>query len=391
MSRPRAEWVLPASMLLGTFAWSFVYVSLPFHIQKMSSLDPAATLRWTGWILGVSPLITVLTAPISGRLGEHIDPKRGFIAVQAFQGLGFLGMAAARTLPEMLAARMLLGLMGAVSTFAFIMVGRSGGDVRRQVSYIQSGMTLGQVLGPAAGALVAARVGFRLSFVLGAVMLWACSALVSWGVPPGQPRDPKAAPARPTSVRELATVSLVVLAGSTQIFFLTSILPQILPPLGVATESTLEVGGVLIFATGVAASLGAMAAPRLAELLGDRQAVRWFLLGSSLFLATLAIAGNVWAFGALRFLQVLCIAPVFPLAVAAIAQRASGGAIGFVNSSRIGAAFIGPVLATTLLSSLPPAAVYLVLAALGLAVVPLVARLDRRPRFRDDRGGDVTP
>jgi len=37
--------------------------------------------------------------------------------------------------------------MGAVSTFAFIMVGRSGGDVRRQVSYIQSGMTLGQVLG----------------------------------------------------------------------------------------------------------------------------------------------------------------------------------------------------------------------------------------------------
>jgi DHA1 family multidrug resistance protein-like MFS transporter len=390
VSRPRAEWVLPASMLLGTFAWSFVYVSLPFHIQKMSSLDPAATLRWTGWILGISPLITVLTAPISGRLGEHIDPKRGFIAVQAFQGLGFLGMAVARTLPEMLVARMLLGLMGAVSTFAFIMVGRSGGDVRRQVSYIQSGMTLGQVLGPAAGALVAARVGFRLSFVLGAVMLWACSALVSWGGPPGQPRDPRAAPARPTSVRELATVSLVVLAGSTQIFFLTSILPQILPPLGVAADSTLEVGGVLIFATGVAASLGAMAAPRLAELLGDRQAVRWFLLGSSLFLATLAIAGNVWAFGALRFLQVLCIAPVFPLAVAAIAQRASGGAIGFVNSSRIGAAFIGPVLATTLLSSLPPAAVYLVLAALGLAVVPLVARLDRRPRFRDDPGGGVT-
>ena len=121
--RTRAEWVLPASMLIGTFAWSFIYVSLPFHIQKMSTLDPAATLRWTGWILGISPLITVITAPISGRLGEHIDPKRGFIAVQAFQGLGFLGMALARTLPEMLVARVLLGLMGAVSTFAFIMVG----------------------------------------------------------------------------------------------------------------------------------------------------------------------------------------------------------------------------------------------------------------------------
>jgi DHA1 family multidrug resistance protein-like MFS transporter len=384
--RSRADWVLPTSMLLGTFAWSFIYVSLPFHIQKMSTLDPAATLRWTGWILGVSPLITVVTAPISGRLGEHVDPKRGFIAVQAFQGVGFLGMALARTLPEMLIARMLLGLMGAVSTFAFIMVGRSGGDVRRQVSHIQSGMTLGQVLGPAAGAVVAARIGFRLSFVLGAGMLWACSALVAWGVPRGNPRDTRTGGPRQMSLRELVTVCLVVLAGSTQVFFLAAILPQILPPLGVAAASTLEVGGFLLLLTGLAAALGAMAAPRLAELVGDRRAVLWFLLGSSVLLAALGAMGNVWTFGALRFLQVLCIAPVFPLAVAAIAQRASGEAIGFVNSARIGAAFVGPVAATTLLSSMPPAAVYLVLAALGVSVVPLVARLDRRSRMRSDRG-----
>lgn len=387
--RSRADWVLPTSMLLGTFAWSFIYVSLPFHIQKMSTLDPAATLRWTGWILGISPLITVVTAPISGRLGEHVDPKRGFIAVQAFQGVGFLGMALARTLPEMLIARMLLGLMGAVSTFAFIMVGRSGGDVRRQVSHIQSGMTLGQVLGPAAGAVVAARIGFRLSFVLGAGMLWACSALVAWGVPRGNPRDTRTGGPRQMSLRELVTVCLVVLAGSTQIFFLAAILPQILPPLGVAAASTLEVGGFLLLLTGLAAALGAMAAPRLAELVGDRRAVLWFLLGSSLLLAALGAMGNVWTFGALRFLQVLCIAPVFPLAVAAIAQRASGEAIGFVNSARIGAAFVGPVAATTLLSSMPPAAVYLVLAALGVSVVPLVARLDRRSRMRSDRGGGL--
>ncbi len=380
MGLPARTWVLPASMLLGTFAWSFVYVSLPFHIQKMSTLDAAATLRWTGWILGISPLITVITAPISGRIGERIDPKRGFVAVQAFQGLGFLGMALARTLPEMLVARVLLGLMGAVSTFAFIMVGRSGGDVRRQVSYIQSGMTLGQVLGPALGAVVAARLGFRLSFILGGVMLWACSALVAWGVPPGKPRDAKASGDRRTSPRELVTVCLVVLTGSTQIFFLAAILPQILPPLGVSGDSTLEVSGFLLLITGLAAALGAMAAPRLAEVVGDRRALIWFLLGSSVLVAALGVAGNVWSFGVLRFLQVLCIAPVFPLSVAAIAQRASGEAIGFVNSARIGAAFIGPVVATTLLSSMPPAAVYLVLAGMGLSVIPLVARLNRRAR-----------
>src|SRR5260370_7450218 len=101
-ARARAEWVLPASMLIGTFAWSFIYVSLPFHIQKMSTLDPAATLRWTGWILGVSPLITVITAPISGRLGEHIDPKRAFIPVPAFHRLPFPAMPLAPPLPQTL-------------------------------------------------------------------------------------------------------------------------------------------------------------------------------------------------------------------------------------------------------------------------------------------------
>ena len=54
--------------------------------------------------------------------------------------------------------------------------------------------------------------------------------------------------------------------------------------------------------------------------------------------------------------------------------------------TRIGAAFIGPVVATTLLSSMRPAAVYLVLAGLGLAMVPLVARLGRRSRPREDPG-----
>jgi hypothetical protein len=60
--------------------------------------------------------------------------------------------------------------------------------------------------------------------------------------------------------------------------------------------------------------------------------------------------------------------------VAGLAPRASGEAIGFVNSARIGAAFLGPVIATTLLAWGPPALVYLALAAAGLAVIPVLRR-----------------
>ena len=362
-------------MFVGSFAWSFVFVSLPFYIQRISTLDEASTLRWTGWILGVSSLVTVVTAPLSGRLAGRGDPKAFYMLVQLLQGVGFLLMALARTLPHMLGARVLLGLMGASSTFAFIMAGRrAGGDVRRDVSAIQSGMTLGQVLGPPLGAIFASRIGFQESFILGGVLLWGCCVLVGLGVPEGGGRAAAETRAGRTSIPEVATVCLLVLVASTQIFFLTAILPQVLPPLGVEPADTLEMGGLVIFVTGLAAAVGSVIAPRLGELVGDRRAIVWFLGASSLLLAAQAVAPELWSFGVLRFLQVLCIAPIFPLSVAAIAQRSSGTAIGFVNSSRIGAAFLGPVVATTLLTVAPVWAVYVTLGLVGLAVVPVLLR-----------------
>jgi MFS transporter, DHA1 family, multidrug resistance protein len=374
----RARWTIPLAMFVGSFAWSFVFVSLPFYIHRISTLDEMSTIRWTGWILGISSLITVATAPLSGRLAGRGDPKGFYMLVQLLQGAGFFLMAMARTLPQMLGARVLLGLMGASSTFAFIMAGRrQGGDVRRDISAIQSGMTLGQVLGPPVGAFSAARMGFTESFLLGGTLLWGCCVLVGFGVPGGA--APAAAETRKgtTSIFEVATVCLLVLAASTQIFFLTAILPQVLPPLGVAPADTLETGGLVIFVTGLAAAVGSLIAPRLGELVGDLRAIVWFLALSSLFLAALALAPGVWSFGTLRFLQVLCIAPIFPLSVAAIAQRSSGTAIGFVNSSRIGAAFLGPVLATSVLTMAPVWTVYVLLAGFGLAVVPLLRRAFR--------------
>ena len=359
-------------MSLSTFAWSFVHVSLPFYIQRVSPLDDPSTLRWTGWIVGITSIVTVVTAPAWGKAATQWSPKTLYIWVELLQGAGFFVMAMARTLTELFLARAVLGVMGAASTFAFILAGRAGGDVRRQVSIIQSSMTVAQVVGPLAGAVTATRIGFHQSFLVGGFLLWGCAFLVWRRVVDHQGAPAAAGRSRPASVQELASVCLIVLAGSCQIFFLPAILPQLLPLLGVSPDRTLEVGGVIIFLSGAAAALGSMAAPHLAELMGDRRAVVWFLAGSSLLLLSLSLASGAWSLGALRFLQVLCIAPVFPLSVAGIIHRASGQAIGVLNSARIAAGFIGPVLATTLLATGPPSLVYLVMAATGLGALPLV-------------------
>lgn len=373
---------LTTAMFVGTVAWQFVYVSLPFHIQAISPYDPASTLRWTGWILGISSLVTVVTAPFWGRWAERGDPKTLYVVVEMLQGAAFVGMALARTLPELFVVRAVLGLFGAASTFAFVIAGRSSStsDVRRQVAAAQSAMTIGQVLGPLAGALVAARLGFRPSFAVGAAMLVACGLLVRWGVPASPPRAAARDGRRRASAREVAIAFTIILGGSAQVFFLPAILPHVMRDLGVAAEDTLTMSGIVISASGIAAALGSLAAPRLAEVTTERRLVMTLLAGSATMLLAFALAGSVWTYGTLRFLQVLFIAPVFPIIVARIAQHASGEAIGMVNSARIAAAFVGPVIATSMLSHAAAPAVYVVLATMTLVCVPLVGIRTRRPR-----------
>ena len=378
----RGEYILPLAMFFGSFSWSFVYVSLPFHIQKISPFDEVSTLRWTGWILGISPLATVVTAPFLGRLGNRGNPKTAFEVIQYLQGAAFFAMAMARTLPEIFVSRLVVGLMGAASTFAFISAGRSDdpGEVRRQVATMQSAMTVGGVIGPLCGAIAAARLGFRASFVAGGLVLLGCGALVRWGVPSGEARASGPTSMPPRQWRETILVSLLVLGGSTQIFFLTSILPQTMTALGVANEQTLEIGGIIIFASGAAAALGSVLAPRLAELLPERRLVASLFVGASLSVAALAVAPGVWTYGVLRFLQVLFVAPVFPIVVARIAQTAGGEAIGVINAARIAASFIGPVMATSLLAAGSPLALYLILAVIGLACLPVSGMRAHVPR-----------
>jgi MFS family permease len=378
---PRIAGPLTISMFLGSFAWSFAFISLPFYVQSISPYDPPTTLRWAGWILGISSLVTVLTSPAWGRVGERGDARAQYLMVQVFQGLAFMGMAFAHTLPQLFVARLILGAMGASSTLAFLVAGRHGNplEVRHEVAAVQLAMTTGQVLGPLGGAVAAARFGFRPSFVVGGLILLGSAAFVHWGVhiAPGLTRPPL----QPAPVKwlDLVTPVALVLAVSNQLFFLTAVLPEVLPGLAVPPERVVEVGGLVVFVSAVAAGVGALLTTRLAALLPERRLMAVLLVASGGLMGLMALPSNAWGFSMVRFLQVLCAAPIFPLVVARTAQHGSGGAIGVINSARIGGSFLGPVLATSVLSVSSPAALYVTLGLASVACVPLALQRERAP------------
>jgi len=367
--------MLTATMFLASFAWALVYVALPFHIEGLSTVGSAATLAWTGWILGITSLGAVVSGVVWSRFAERHDPKAACVWVYSLQGIGFLATGLARSLPELFLARLALGGVGSASTFAFLLASRTPDPavMRRRLAAVQSAIMVGQVLGPLPGALVAARLGFRLTFFLGGLILASCGALLQWGMaPPPAPAAPAAR--RQFPVRRVGTASVLVLLASSQETFLAAVLPRILPGLGVAPDGTLEAAGLLLFASGAAAAVGGLAAPYLAEHVSERRALVWVLGSSSVGLVLLGAAGSLWSFTLVRVLQSLCVAPFFSLVVARIARH-GGDAIGIVNAARIGSGFLGPLVATTLLAAGPPALLCAALGGIGLVAALRLRRL----------------
>ena len=68
--------MLIAVTFLGSLAWSFVFVALPFQVERLSTSGPAGTLAWTGWILGVASLGAVVTVRSGRATGSERTRRR---------------------------------------------------------------------------------------------------------------------------------------------------------------------------------------------------------------------------------------------------------------------------------------------------------------------------
>jgi hypothetical protein len=179
---------LTISMFLGSFAWSFAFISLPFYIQSISTYDSAATLRWSAGSSASPRSSPSVTSPAVGPGGERATRAGSTSWCRLFQGLAFMGMAIAHTLRQLFVARSIPGRDGRASTPRVHHRGpadRSRGRCAAKVAAVQLADDDGdQVLGPLGGRRAAARVGGSGPVVraVGGIILLGSGAFVHWGV-----------------------------------------------------------------------------------------------------------------------------------------------------------------------------------------------------------------
>ena len=130
-----------------SFSFNCIMSFMPFYILKISEYGAKETMLWIGLIMGVSPLVTAVAAPFWGSLTTRIRPKLLYQAGTFFNGVIFLLLGFAGSLPLLLLLRICQGFLGDLHH-------RPGPDrlvvpegrLHKHMSHFQNSITAGQAL-----------------------------------------------------------------------------------------------------------------------------------------------------------------------------------------------------------------------------------------------------
>jgi MFS transporter, DHA1 family, multidrug resistance protein len=368
---------------LASVGFMVVMPLLPGLISEVVGGDVARSGLWLGLAISVSPLLTALTGPVWGALGDRYGRKamiqRSLICI----GIGIGLMAIAYTPSHVVILRAAIGGLGGVSVAALAAV--TAMTPRRElgpaVGTLQAAQTAGCVVGPLMGGILGSMLGMREAFVASGVVFVLALVLVQWLY-----HEAPDAPAEPVSSREserggrvFGAGMVVALVSAFLIHFveggLLVMLPLEMERLGLRSDALAWTLGIGLSATYLAATVAALVAGRMSVGRSPIALMAGVLLVGLIALVPLAFVTSWWQFLGLRVLLALIVGAAPTLAYAAAAVLAPperrGQMVGLMSSAGILGWAVSPIssaalaqISTTLLFGLD--AVLYVLMALAL-------------------------
>lgn len=338
-------------------AYAFVLPFMPLFVRELGVREEGAVALWSGVLIGVSPLLAGLLAPVWGRLATRYGHKR--MAVRALGSyIVILSLSAiVESVEQLFVLRVFVGLLGGVGPLGLAMVAATvpAEATGRALGSVQSAQILAGGAGPLLGGLAADAFGIRPSFVVTAGLCGIALFMVARGYeeevhPEGAPRPGAHAGfldvlKYPSVLPLLAVLFLVSFAGRS----LAPILPLYVGRLGVAPHRLALSAGAVLSAHAVAAAVASLVFGRAAATVSPR-----WLLATSLALGGAALLPMAWTHS---YLPLLLLATGAGLAL--------GGAL--TLGYTLGTRFIPPASRTAAMGFFSGAALF------GGALAPWVA------------------
>jgi DHA1 family multidrug resistance protein-like MFS transporter len=371
--------VAAAMIFLG---FTLVTPFLPFYIESIGVHGAARIALWSGFLLSVRPLLAALLGPLWGKLADALGMKvmvqRVLFTIAVLWGLMFF----TRTIWQVLALRIMLGLFSGFGTMSVALVthGCPRGRIGHAVGTLQATQILSTAIGPFVGGVLASTIGIRNTYLVTCTLCTLAFLFVlllyrdipaveasdapvvvspagpvaeGWrAVLPRRPAGPKLA--KP-SLR--AVLRLPLILPLLPLLFLVNMVDRalfLIVPLCIAATG-LQARAVEA-TTGLVMSGGAMAGAASAYVMGRISGRRapattflfWSLLSGGLLISLLAVTRGVVEFTAVRVLLGLAVggAPTLAYAIAGefIPDSVRASSYAILSSTAMLGASLGPTM-----------------------------------------------
>jgi MFS transporter, DHA1 family, multidrug resistance protein len=361
----RNQYVMTAVVFVVFTGFAFVLPFLPLFVRELGVGKEDEAL-WAGVLIGVSPLLAGLLAPVWGRLADRYGQKR--MALRALVSyVALLALSAlVRDVYQLLACRIGIGLAGSIGPLGLAMATSLAPreQTGRAVGLIQAAQILAAAVGPLLGGYLADGIGVRRTFLVTSALSGLAVLLMVRCYEEG-PRVTAGTPVPGGNLSFLGVLRLPGVPGLLVVLFLvnfvgrsfTPILPLHLERLGVPTSRLASATGVLICVYSVAAAFSATVLVRAFRKLEPRRLLAAGLLCGAATVAPMAAVSSFSGF----------------LALAVLLGLASGGALTLCYT--IGGLMVPAGVKTTAFGFFSGAALF------GGALSPTVAGFIARRQF----------
>jgi len=332
---------------------------LPLYVRQLGVESQAAVIQWSGVAFGATFLGTAVTAPIWGRLADRYGRKPMLIRAAVGMAVVMSLIGVAHTVHQLVALRLIAGLVGGYASASTVMVGSQAPRERAgwALGILSTGALAGNLLGPLVGGLLPGWIGIRGTFFAGGAMIAVAALLTIFVVKEDFHPDDSSAkraanvsaePGRRTNygiVAALLVTAMMVLLANMSI---EPIITVYIGSLGVQPDHLARVAGVVMACSAFGSMFTAARLGALADRIGSWNVIIGCLVLTGLVMIPQAFVVQWWQLAALRVVMGMTLAGLLPsiakLARHSVDDSKTGQMLGYLQSAQFAGQVVGPII-----------------------------------------------
>jgi MFS transporter, DHA1 family, multidrug resistance protein len=311
----RNLYVVMFAVFVSFTGFTFVMPFLPLYIKQLGVTDEGDAALWSGFIFGISPMVSGLLAPVWSVLAERYGRKVMLQrSLAAFVVLIVL-MAFVTNIYQLVALRLAIGLFGGVAAMSVALASTIAprNQVGEAVGLIQATQLASGIAAPFLGGVIVDAVGLKQSFFLASGLCAVAFLIITLSYREDQERGRAGAGATGAakkkergSLRSYLHLPIFVglLVGIFTIQFVDRsfgpLLPLYIGTLDAPPDRIGTITGIVMTLGALAGSVAAVAAGRLSTRLDPRPLLFGSLIAGAILCLPIAFVGHWWQLLVLR-------------------------------------------------------------------------------------------